>query len=680
MGSRRLTLFYAVLLVLVLSFMPYSIRVGSPPQGRSPVVNDPMAASSFPASMPAGAAIARYTSVTNGYALSYPRDWVRLSHIHWTPDGPAADFTAMRLDHEAAIGVVVAPTGAKRYADSDLRLVADDFIRQQDTVQGNHIRHSVLTINQVRYSVATTTFRHGGETQSDSWMVVLTTAQRRRLYLFAGLVYDCTIHFPQGGGEGDQQATAIPTDVPIDGSGYVVAPVRDGGAGGLATPEAGGPAGAAPRPSLTPVAAPRSAPAAPAAARGPAAARLTHDNSCGALALSGLDVVKVNPFYGAERLLAAASLRTVSLDARLADDRQPAPAVGVDGFARFADPATGFGIGYPAQWQPIPNPGAIFTVRAPDKKATVSVRIQPTGGRMYSAGDLQAIADHQIYQVGQVLGTISHRAVTLHGAMAVVADAPLVDIGFAQSRVTAKVAVYHRRIYASVAWVFHAGADSSDFSDVQAAFFAPYDVYARAAGWSFVDTHNEAEQLALAALDTVFIDPRVANDQHPAPAVEVDGFARHTSAAYGYSLSYPGQWKPTAKPGTDLAVVSKDKHVVLTVVVQPTGGKTYTVDDLKTVAARQIAQIGQGGTATYTTLHHKGNTYLLASVADLTTPAADFGSVTGDVVALATVQHRRVYLFAGWVYQFSSDPGSLDFAASKQNEQLLDESLGTITL
>lgn len=654
---------------------------------------------------PAGALV-RYTNAEHGYTLSIPAGWTRLSGVRWTPAGVPADLTAMTPDRQALLGVMVAPTGGRAYADADLQQVGENVIDQQDAVQGGRIRHSRVVIQGVAFQASIATFRHGGETQADSWMAVLVAVRHRRLYAFTGLVYDRTIHFIKKSNSNDGEnptPTDTATDVPFGG--YRMrpegaAPRFAGAALAAPTAAAGGGSWARallPRPLATSAAGPRGEvrlSARAVAAGTPAVPAIGHPgrNACPTLIDEQNPVVlDKNCAFGLERLLIAKSFASITIDPRLADDPRPAPAAGVDGFAQHADAADGYAIDYPAQWARIgaaEQAGGGFTVQASDKKAVVTVAVAPAGGKVYSSADLRTIADHALEQTGDLsFSKVTHRTFRVNGGAVVLADDPTVDVDVgggatAQTHVTALVGAYHRRVYAVVAAVYHIGGGPADFGDVQARFFAPFDTVARQAGAGNFDAHDRAQQLALASLTSLHIDPRVRVDSRPAAAVGVDGFTAHTNAADGYTISYPAAWARVASSGTDLSVRSRDKKASLIAAVQPAGGTVYAPADLRAVADREIAQIGKvsPSSITYTTSLVAGSPAVVAIASSVDVPTSQFGVASGTVTVVVTARHRRLYGFLGFAYQFGTDrPGDSNVVASAMAQQLVLASLDMIS-
>jgi len=676
---------------------------------------------------PALSGVVRYSNAAQGYSLLIPTRWGRVRDVRWTPDGVPADLTIVTPDHQALLGALAAPTGGRAYNDAELQQVGDDLIDQQDAVQGNEIQHRRVVINHVAFQASIATFRHGGETQADSWMAVLTTVRHRRLYAFAGLVYDRTIHFVRSGGSGNNngEPTATPTDVPLGpldaqpygqrrGSISSRVGARIAGPSALVATIGGGSArtvGGDPRMPGRPLPGPAIGPAIGAQPTVPtgAAVEVSRQGRSAAAATPTLPVIDrpghnacatlfdhQNPVvidkncgFGAERLLIAASFASIVIDPRAGDDPRPAPAVGVDGFARHVNAGAGYAIGYPAQWTPLKAgaPGADFAIRAPDHKAILYVAVGPAGASPYSSADLRTLADHELEQTGQLLGKITHHALTgTGGALVALADDSDVDLDLgggatAQTRVTALVGLYHRRLYAVVAVVYHVGGGPDDFNDVQARFFAPFDAVARQAGAENYDAHDRAQQLALASLASLDLDPQLGVDPRPVPAVGVDGFTRHVDTSDGYSIRYPAAWTQVAGQGVDLSVRSPDKRVALAVVVQPAGDKAYFAADLRAVADREIGQIGQVSSSAiaYTTTVTSDGTAELAIANEVTVPTCAFGTEQATVTVAVVARRHRLYGALGVVRVSSTDnPADADYTRSETNQQLVLASLATV--
>ncbi len=657
-------------------------------------------------SAPAGAAVGgalRYRSPTLGYSLPLPARWTRVADVRWTPDGPPADLTVATPDRQALLGVLAAPTGGRVYSPAGLSQVGDDLIDQQDAVQGGQIRHSHVTIRGVVFQASVATFRHGGESQADSWMAVLTTVRRRRLYAFAGLVYDRAVHFVVGGaGTTNARPTATPTDVPLgpfsarpDGwpgvsNGSVPARLRAGVAAVPVPTSAAGTSGmravGVGARGRAPSAASRTVATPPV----PSIHRLGRDACPTIFDHLNPDVVDKNCGFGVERLLIAASFAGITFDPRAADDPHPAPAVNVDGFTRYTGAGGAYALDYPAQWtlhRVQGSQGNGLTLRAPDAKAVVTVLVQPAGAASYAAADLQTLADHAVEQAGHLLGKITQRTLpSAAGAVVALADDGAVDVDLggdaaAQSRVTAQVGIYHGRVVAVIGTVFHVGGDSSDFGDVQARFFAPFDPLARQFGSQNYDAHDREQQLVLASLASLAFNPGAPPDTRPAPDVSIDGFTGHTDAADGYSLRYPAAWTPVRAPGADLAVRSADKRVSLAVAVQPAGTTVYAPDDLRVIADREIAQIGRVDPSALTaaTTVTAGVTLVVVVAANVTVPAGATSTEQATLTVAVAAYRRRLYSAVGVVSSASSDnPAALDFTRSETEQQLVRASLATL--
>jgi len=653
---------------------------------------------------PAGALV-RYTNAEHGYTLPIPAGWTRLSGVRWTPAGVPADLTAMTPDRQALLGVMVAPTGGRAYADADLQQVGENVIDQQDAVQGGRIRHRRVVIQGVAFQASIATFRHGGETQADNRMAVLVAVRHRRLYAFAGLVYDRTIHFIKKSNSNDSAnptPTDTATDVPFGGS-----RMRPEGAAprfaraALVAPTAaasGGPWARAslPRPLATAAVGPRgearlSARAVAAGTPAVPAIGRPGRNACPTLIDEQNPVVlDKNCAFGPERLLIATSFASITIDPRLADDPRPAPAAGVDGFAQHADAADGYAIDYPAQWARIgaaEQAGGGFTVQASDKKAVVTVAVAPAGGKVYSSADLRTIADHALEQTGDLsFSKVTHRTFRVNGGAVVLADDPTVDVDVgggatAQTHVTALVGAYHRRVYAVVAAVYHVGSGPADFGDVQARFFAPFDTVARQAGASNFDAHDRAQQLALASLVSLRIDPRIRDDPRPAPSVGIDGFTTHRDSAQGYAIGYPADWTEVSNSGGGHTVRSPDKRALLAVAVFPTNGKSYSDANLRDLADGQIKQVGQVGLGgiSHGAVRIGSVTYQAAS-ADVSPTSGSLATVGADsrIVVLAAAHAGRVYGFLALVNR-SSGAGDNNPRYDVEN-QIIAASFNTIVL
>lgn len=192
--------------------------------------------------------------------------------------------------------------------------------------------------------MALATLDQGGETQSTDWMLVLVTARHRRLYAFAGLVYDRKFYFPTSTGSGSDTTPPTPTDTPI------ALPFALGAHGSAARPASpvmmATPAvlagGGAPRLVSRPdpsAGLSRTAPIPPSGSRsaGPAVAtmarlarlaRLADTAPCPEARDIFPPVLEKNCALRAEQMTIERGFAGIMISARAADDPRPAPRAG----------------------------------------------------------------------------------------------------------------------------------------------------------------------------------------------------------------------------------------------------------------------------------------------------------------------------------------------------------------
>ncbi len=640
--------------------------------------------------------MARYSSATYGYTLPLPAGWTRIPAVHWLPLGPAADLTAMTSDRTAAIGVLVSPLGDRVASGAYLRAVADRIIAQEDEILSGKIYERRAVIHGVPYRVALATLDHGGELQASSWMLVLVTARHRRLYAFAGLVYDREIHFPEPNASGSDSTPPTPTDTPITLPFAAPAQAR---AAQPAAPLAATPApvgeGSARGPAQRPDQYAAEAAAGPAA---PAVSGDARPLGRAVVAASGHSnpdrcpeaprdvfppVVDKNCALHAAQAMIERSFASITIDPRAPDDARPAPPVGLDNFVQERNAGGGFALDYPARWTPWPAAGVAFAARAPDRKAFVAVDVRAVGSAPYARSNLQTVADRALEQLGHVIAPVAHAVRRIGGQVWVVATPN--NILFddqntpASADAQAAVTVARGRIYLLLTWDYITGPGNDDH-DVMPRFFAPYYPLARAAALDYVATNRWAAQLEDISANSVTLDPRAPVDRRPAPTIGVDGFTRHVSATNGYSMSYPAQWMPMtgAGAGVDLDVGTRDGSVRLGVEVRPATGADA---DRRSVADREMAPYLKGGVinhpSTYNTVRLNGQTWLVAHNDRADMEVFDkngFGHyVDRDVTILVADKNGRLYVAAGWVRRdtnFTTD----------QNIDLVRSSLDTLAL
>lgn len=641
--------------------------------------------------------IARYSSAPYSYTLPLPAGWTRIPDVRWLPLGPAADLTVMTPDHTAAIGVLVSPLGDRVASDAYLQTVADRIIAQEDEILSGKIYERRAVIHGVPYRVALATLDHGGELQVSSWMLVLVTARHRRLYAFAGLVYDRKVRFPEPNVAGSDTTPPTPTDTPITLPFAVPAHARTAQ---LAPPLAV----VTPAVSRGDEDARRSAPrhhqfmgALVAMSAAPAGSESAHPGVAIARTTGREDpahcpevprdifppVVDKNCALHTSQATIERSFSGITIDAYAAADARPAPSVGLDNFTQERNAADGFALDYPARWTPWPAVGVAFAVRAPDRKAFVAVDVRPAGATPYARSDLQTVADRALEQVGKVVSPVAHTARRIGGQVWVVArpnEIQFDDRGTpASAAAQVAVTVACGRIYLLLEWDYITGLGNDDH-DVAPRFFAPFYPLARAAALDYFATESWAAQLEGISANSFSLDPRASVDRRPAPVVGVDGFTRHVSAANGYSLSYPAQWTPMTSTGAgvDVDVGTSDGSVRLGVEVRPVTGADA---DLHTVADREMAPYLKGGEvnhpSAYTTIRLNGQTWLMGHNDRAQTEVFDNHGVghyvNRDVTILVAVKNGRLYVAAGWVRR------DINFTTD-QNIDLVRSSLDTLAL
>jgi len=441
---------------------------------------------------PARAADGLYRSAAYGYSLLVPTTWVRVPDVRWTPAGPPADVTFMPPDHQAALSVLVSPTGSRTYTDADLQGVARRLLYQENEVVNSTTVHAARqVIGNATYETASIE-RASGQPLMLTVTYVAVTQQHHRLYALAGVVYQLVASFPPPG-SGDTSPTPTPT--PEGGISGNAAQRGASIALPAATPASG--ESLAGRMSSDPADPPPPLPTdhlrgdpCPA---GSDRALVVHDKNCAA---------------PAERQFLASVLESFAIDPHAPNDSRPAASVGIDGYTLFTDQALGFTVAFPGQWAPIPLQGTVRAVRSPDQDALDLVAVETSPVADPSEADLQAIAANAVAGVGTTTpGAISYQASSGNGVRAVTADALLVVIhrsNFAQdyARVGVVVAAYHGRIYSVLGTAIITSADPLP---VLYPFFSPFTALARVYQ-TVVDTRSLEAGLALQAVPTLSID------------------------------------------------------------------------------------------------------------------------------------------------------------------------------
>ncbi len=446
----------------------------------------------------AGAAT-RYTSAAYGYALRAPASWVRLPGVRWTPAGPPADLTIMTPDHQAAFGVIVAPTGDRVYSGRELQDVALRLLAQENQISPLvKIQTQRAVVNGVAYEAAGG-FLISGSPLMASVAAVAVTQRHHRLYAIANLAYLQVYTAPPAG------PGFSPTDTPV-GNAEPARPALPAAVSTAVAARADAAAGSAQdrgrqisrqRPSDPPA---------------PLPTDRLRGNRCRTSQDAGLAVVDRNCAFNADRQALVTIFSSFTIDPTAADDRRPAAAVGVDGFRSVSDPARGYRIAYPAQWARVPAPGTLAFARSADQNAGVGVTVAPIDAASLSEADLSAAADHQLATVATYPGALVHQTVHAGGATYVVAFASGAGVttpggGLGQARVVVVATASRHRLYTATGiglTVLGAGEDSTP---ILYPYFAPFSTLARRYQ-SIPDTHAQEAALAFQAALTLVVDPR----------------------------------------------------------------------------------------------------------------------------------------------------------------------------
>ncbi len=497
-------------------------------------------------------ATSRYISAAYGYALRVPASWERISGVRWTPAGPPADLTVMTPDHQAAFGVIVAPTGDRVYSGRELQDVALRLLAQENQISPLvKIQTQRVVVNGVAYQAAGGYLISGSPLMA-SVAAVAVTQRHHRLYAIANLAYlqvytappagpgFSPTDTPVGNAEPPQLAprarpaavstvVAARADAALGGSqarGSVNG--RPGSAGGSPVPalnlgRASG-AASATRPQRYPShhrigdfsqalaqgrQIPRQRPSDPPA---PLPTDRLRGNRCRTSQDAGLAVVDRNCAFDVDRQTLATMFSSFTIDPAAADDQRPAAAVGVDGFRSVSDPAQGYRIAYPAQWTRVPAPGTLAFARSADQNAGVGVTVAPIDAASLSEADLSAAADHQLATVATYPGALVHQTVHAGGATYVVAFASGAGVttpggGLGQARVVVVATASRHRLYTTTGIGLTVLGAGEDATPILYPYFAPFSTLARRYQ-STPDTHAQEAGLALRAALTLVVDPR----------------------------------------------------------------------------------------------------------------------------------------------------------------------------
>ena len=464
-----------------------------------------------PTQTQAASGVNRYTSTAYGYALLIPSSLVRIPAVHWTPAGPPADLTVLTPDHQAALGVLVVPTGKTSYSDDQLQAVAIRLLYQENLIlSGTPMQAQRVVINNVPFEMVSV-YRVSGSPTMGTISTVAVAQQHHRLYAIATVVYNKIASLPPPG-------AYTPTPTPTGAAGLGLAPNQMRPAAvATVVPAAGmvriagsvGPRGLAG--AVHPAGMQRIPVAAPPT---PLPTDHLRGNKCPALADAGLIVIDKNCAYPAERQIVQSMQASFMINPHAPDDRRPAATIGLDGFAIYTDPSEGFTVAVPAQWTLLSLQGTLLAVRSPDQNALDVVQVQTTSNAAPSQDDLQSVASADIAEVGTSLpSSITYRATHINGALVVLATTPLVRINkanfnLASARASVMVAAYRHRIY-SVLGATVMTQTGGDSTPVIYPFFGAFTDLARFYQ-VVLDTHLQEDGLASQAVLSLVIDPHVA--------------------------------------------------------------------------------------------------------------------------------------------------------------------------
>lgn len=438
----------------------------------------------------------RYTSAAYGYTLLVPVSWVRVPGVRWTPAGPPTDLTLMTHDHQAALGMIVAPSGNRSYTDAALLGVAGRLLYQENYVHDStRITTKRLVINHVAYQTASYVAFSGVSPSMVTAESVAVTQRHHRLYALVSLVYLEEYSIPT-------VRSSPPTPTPEAGTGHR-----------LAAPTGAGNRGSAPAALPTPLPLARAGWLRPAAPPAPLPTDHWRGNLCHRVDDGGLIIVDRNCASAAEQRTLAAIASTLSFTPGGADDPRPAAAVGVDGFAVATDPAQGFRIEYPAQWMPVSVQGTNGAVRSADQNAVVTLLVRPIDAEALSPSDLQVAADTQIGHLGTTSpSSVSYHPVRVNGIPFLLATIAYISIstadgGLGSAQGSVVVAAYHHRLY-TVIGLGLIVSSSATTPPILYPYFSPFTALARAYQ-SAADTRRQEAALTLQTAQTLFVDPHV---------------------------------------------------------------------------------------------------------------------------------------------------------------------------
>ncbi len=433
----------------------------------------------------------RYASAAYGYALRLPTSWVRLPGVRWTPGGPTADLTIMTPDHQADLGVIVAPTGNRIYSDAELQSVALRLMSQENYIAPSvKIETKKVVVNGVAYEAAQGYVSSGFPLMA-TFVAAAVTQRHRRLYAVVSLAYVQEFTAAQGG------FSATPT--PQGNS----APLRRAPSTSLLAARAlsvgarGWMAGLPRKRRLAPPA--------------PLPTDRLRGDQCRTNDDAGLNVVDKNCAFAAQSQTLTAMFSSFTIDPRAEDDRRPAAVVGVDGFRSLSDPAQGYRIEYPAQWASASAPGTLVFLRSADQNAGVGVAVKPIAPASLSESDLSVAADRQIATMSSLPGSITHQTVHVGASTFVIAYASgagvtLTGGSLGQAQIAVVVTASRHRLYATTGLGLTVLGANDDVTPILYPYFSPFTTLARRYQ-GLLDTHGQEAQLALRAALTLVVAP-----------------------------------------------------------------------------------------------------------------------------------------------------------------------------
>jgi len=449
--------------------------------------------------------VARYTSAAYGYTLLAPASWARVPGVRWTPAGPRADLTLMPPDHQAALGVIVTPTGSRRYSDAELRSVALRLLYQENYVIPTiHIQQQRVVINGVAFqTVASASFSGAGYTYSSSTFIRVWVTQRyNRLYAIAGLVY-----LLQGAPPPPPNGL-VPTPTPEGGLGLAPGARRG-------SQDSGAAPAPVPLPTAGPVATTHRVAQSPTDPPAPLPTDHPRGNRCPSAGDGSLIIRDKNCAAGLEQQLLTSMAGSFSFTPRASTDRRPAAEVGVDGFATATDSGLGLRLEYPTQWSTVSVPNTNVALQSDDQTVLVTLQTQRTDAEILRESDLQSVANAAITQVSNGPPP-SYQTLRVNGVLYVQAFTPVTTIKASNGGLTAQlaqvsltVASYHHRLYGLRA----ISVRLPDLATETRApgiypYFSPFTTLARLTQSAW-DLQQQGGNLAVQTTLSLYIDPRV---------------------------------------------------------------------------------------------------------------------------------------------------------------------------